>query len=211
MRFVTRARQRTKPSSHGMRFASSGLCIGFIPVLLHLTGCSIFEKDAVPPSVGSSPRNQGFSLLYDLVSDEKNVDKLLLIKSETPEVQTVIRKIAAASGNAASRLEEFAKKDSSIDLKVESLPVAEQKTRSSIASSKTKSLLLSTGSQFEVRLLLSQAQGMSYGGHLAEVLSGLDENPQRKEYLAGLSGELLELHDAVLEILDRRQLASGQK
>jgi hypothetical protein len=187
------------------------LATSFLSLSLCQAGCSLFEKEPEAPAVGESPRNQGFSLLYRLVSQQKDVDKLLLIKSETPEVQTVIQKIAAASANATTRLEEFAKKDSSIRLDVVSLPVAEQKTRSAIQSAKTKSLLFSTGSQFETRLLFSQAEGMSYGGYLAEVLSGLDSNPQRKQYLEDLSGELLKLHDAVLEILDRRQLARSQK
>jgi hypothetical protein len=183
-------------------------CLAAIISLSLCPECSLFfEKAAEAPAVGESPRNQGYSLLYGLVSQQKDVDKLLLIKGETSEVQTVIKKIAAATANATARLEEFAKKDSSLELEVESLPVPEQKTRSAIESSKTKSLLFSGGSQFEVRLLLSQAEGMSYGGHLAEVVSGLDSDPQRKQYFSDLSVEFLKLHDAVLDILDQREVA----
>ena len=193
-----------------MRAPSRLLATTFLSLSLCQAGCSLFEKEPEAPAVGESPRNQGYSLLYGLVSRQKDVDKLLLIKSETPEVQTVIKKIAAATANATARLEEFAKKDSSLELEVESLPVPEQKTRSAIESSKTRSLLFSGGSQFEVRLLLSQAQGMSYGGHLAEVVSGLDSDPERKQYLSDLSVELLKLHDAVLGILEQRQVARGK-
>jgi hypothetical protein len=175
------------------------------------SGCTAFFPEAAErPALGVSPRNQGFSLLYEFLSKEKDVDKLLLIKSETPEVQSIIKKIAAASANAATKLAEFAREDSTIDLEVQSLPEMEQETRAAIESAKAKTLLFSKGPRFEVLLLVAQAEGLAYGGYLAEVLSGVEESPEKKEYLAGLSSELLRLYEDVLGILDDRRMARAR-
>src|SRR4249920_2000751 len=54
-------------------------------------------------------RNQGYSLLYGLVSDEKNVSKLLLIKHEKSDVGELIREIARTNAEAAKQLENYEK------------------------------------------------------------------------------------------------------
>src|SRR5437868_15190116 len=94
--------------------------------LMALCGCATpapqkESKDASAPAavVASAAsedsrlaiRNQGYSLLYELLDDEKNVSKLLIIKKEQSDVGDLIKKIADASGAAAKQMEVFSKSD----------------------------------------------------------------------------------------------------
>lgn len=152
----------------------------------------------------SFKQNEGYSLLYDLMSKQKDVDKLLFIKKEKPDVGTVIERIAATCTNAAQKMESFRTEDPSLNLEVKSLPSVEEATRASIESQRTSELLFSAGKDFEVHLLLSQAEGISYGAHLAKVLAEEEKHNGRKEYMMHLSKELQDLHKGVLEIISSR-------
>ncbi|HVR76069.1 MAG TPA: hypothetical protein VMT52_17185 [Planctomycetota bacterium] len=161
-------------------------------------------SDRKPPMEYSFNQNEGYSLLYDLMSKQKNVDKLLMIKKEKPDVGTVVERIAATCTNAAQKMESFRTEDPSLNLEVKSLPAVEQATRASIESERTKELLFSTGEDFEVHLLLSQAEGICYGAHLAGVLASEEKHNGRKEYMKHLSKELQDLQKSVIEILSSR-------
>jgi hypothetical protein len=89
-------------------------------------------------------------------------------------------------------------------LHVESLPASEQRTRKAIEKARARTLLLSRGIDFELNLLLSQAEGMSYGEALAATVAEEERHTERKRYLAHLSEELGQLHREVLETLKSR-------
>jgi len=148
--------------------------------------------------------SEGYTLLYDLLSKESDVDKLLLIKAETPAVNTLMKNIAAACSNGAAKLEEFAQAEPTLNLKLVSLPAAELETRKSIESGRARALLFASGKELEVRLLLSQAEGMSYGAHLAAVLARREEHPARKSHLEYISEELGKLESALLDLIEER-------
>jgi hypothetical protein len=86
---------------------------------------------------------------------------LRFIKSEHVDVKNLIKKIAAASGAGSQLLEEFAKRDASINLSDIQLPPGEAATREAIASTEKKELLGHTGDEFELALLLTQTEALS--------------------------------------------------
>ena len=105
-----------------------------------LTGCQ--SPKARTPSVSSaSTRNNCYSLLHQLLDDEKNVSILRFIKRENPDLKNLVKQIAATSGTGAALLEKFAKDDPSIRLDDIRLPPGELATRDAIASTKQKELL----------------------------------------------------------------------
>jgi hypothetical protein len=183
-------------------------CRHMFTLLLAVVGfalsCTTVRDNRKPPMEYSFKQNEGYSLLYDLLSKQKDVDKLLIIKKEKPDVGTVIERIAATCTNAAQKLESFRTEDPSLNLEVKSLPEVEEATRASIESERTKELLFSTGRDFEVHLLLSQAEGICYGAHLAGVLAQEEKHNGRKEYMKHLSTELHDLQKGVLEIISSR-------
>jgi hypothetical protein len=167
-----------------------------------LTGCQ--SPKATPPrdsGAMQSTRNNGYSLLHQLLNEQKNVSLLRFIKSEQSDVKKLMKKIATNSGTGAALLEKFARDDSSISLDDIQLPSAELATRAAIASTKKKELLGQTGDTFELTLLLTQTEALSYAWHLAEVTGENEPQPDRARALAGISEDMKNLYDEVFRLL----------
>lgn len=146
----------------------------------------------------------GYALLFDLLSDEKDVSLLRFIKSEQPELKTLMLDISRVSGEAHQRLEEFGKADPKLNLKNEGLPLAELAARKSIGTMKTRLLLHSKGDEFELHLLLSQNEALVYGANLAQVTAASETDSQRALFLRQTADRLLALDSRVLDLLRRQ-------
>ena len=72
------------------------------------------------------------------------------------------------------------------------LPPGELATRDAIASTKEKELLGQTGDTFELTLLLTQTEALSYASHLAKVAGENEPQPDRARALAGVSDDMRE-------------------
>jgi hypothetical protein len=169
---------------------------------LAVTGCATVQK--VLPTTAwreARVRNEGYSLLYQLLSQESNAAKLLIIKHADPPIADIIKEIASTCGQAKKELEVLHKNDRHLNLGITNLPQIEQKTRAAIESTVTKQLLFSSGKKFEVRFLFTQAEAMNYAAHLAQVLHDQEDNPVRKEFLATLAERCTALHDRVMGLL----------
>jgi hypothetical protein len=138
------------------------------------------------------------------MSDEKDVSKLLLIKKEKSDVGELIRDIARASAEAAAQLEAYSKADPHLHLKMTGLPAAEQQTRDLISKTKAKELISKGGEKFEVRILLSQSEALTYGSHLAVVVQTMETDPARKKFLGETSQKLAALHQRVIDLFHAR-------
>ena len=152
-------------------------------------------------TASATARNEGYALLHELVSKQKDVSKILIIKKEKSDVHAVIKEISVVSHEAAKRLEAFAAQDKSINLKARGLPLVEEKTRASIESARTKQLLGSSKRKFELALLLTQTEALTYGNHMAKSLAQIETEPQRRAYLNQLSGQLDGLYVKVLNLI----------
>jgi hypothetical protein len=175
-----------------------------------LTGCQ--SPKFMPPSGGDasqSTRNNSYSLLHQLLDDQKDVSLLRFIKSEHPDVKTLVKKIATTSATGATLLEQFAKDDPTIKLDDISLPPGEEATRDAIASTKENELLSQTGDQFELTLLLTQTEALSYGWHLAVVASLYEPNPDRAHALVGIGVDMDNLYHEVFSLLLAKTRASA--
>jgi len=167
-----------------------------------LTGCqSPKSRSPSGSSAAQSTRNNCYSLLHQLLNDQKNVSLLRFIKREEDDVKNLVKKIAAASGAGAKRLEELARHDPSIKLDDIRLPPGEAATREAIASTKKKELLGQSGDEFELSLLLTQLQALSYAWHLAKVADENESQPDRARVLAGVSKDMENLCHEVFALL----------
>lgn len=146
-------------------------------------------------------RNNAYSLLHQLMQDERRVSGILLIKRERPELDVLIKEIARATGDAADQLKDFTKQDRSIVLDAHALPPAEQAARDATAETRKSELLGSSGAEFERHLLLSQIEALSYATHLAQVAAQNDSNTGRSQYLLKLSGTMRDLYSRSLRLL----------
>src|ERR1041385_4804575 len=167
-----------------------------------VAGCEhVKVASSQPASERIQIRNNCVSLLYDLLNDEKHVGKLLLIKRDRKELHDLIKRISAASAAGAARLEEFAKRDPTIELRAMALPPGEQAVRKAISRAKEKELLAASGADFEFKLLLSQSGASNYAAHLARVAADNSSDPDQSRELAALSAEMHRLHDEIIALV----------
>jgi hypothetical protein len=159
-----------------------------------------------PAAPGSS---HGYALLYQLLGQEKDVSKLLLVKVEGDRLEQVIDAISETCGDAHDRLEELAGAPPRLDLADTGLPAAEMRARELTADDQRDQLLSASGRDFELRLLLAQNQALGYASHLTDALSRSEPDPARLAYLRQLWKDLTRLHAEVLELLRQASSASG--
>jgi hypothetical protein len=114
-------------------------------------------------------RNNAASLLADLLGDEKNVSKILIIKHNSAELGRLIKAISKTAGDGAEQLETLAKNDKTLNLHVLQLPPGEMATRAAMSKTRERELLFSSGAKFELSLLLTQTTALDYGSHLAKI------------------------------------------
>jgi hypothetical protein len=176
------------------------LLAAMFSVACFLTGCQS-PKAAPPVQSGPSLRNNCYSLLHQLLDEQKDVSLLRFIKSEQSDVKKLVKRIATASGTGAKLLEKFAKDDPSIRLDDIRLPPGELATRDAIASTKEKELLSQTGDKFELTLLLTQTEALSYAWHLAKVAGENEPQPERARALAGIGEDMQNLYHEVFLLL----------
>lgn len=177
--------------------------------LLSLTGCQQFEKErsqsaneaAVESGQAVSIRNNCASLLFQLVSEEKNLSKLLLIKRESDRLEAIVKEISSAAARHADALEKMAKQDRTLNLSSVLLPEGEVRTRKAIAKAKQDQLLHSSGADFELALLLTQVEALNYGAHLARVAADSSREAHQAEQFRAISAGLQRLHGKVVRLL----------
>lgn len=161
-------------------------------------GCVHVPKPISPPaSEKIAMRNNAASLLYSLLNDEKNVSKILIIKRDSAQLNQIIKAISTMTGSAAVRLTELAKADPALNLQTLELPVGEKAARNAVAKTKTHELLFSSGAEFEFNLLLTQAQALCYGSHLAKVAA---ENSGEPDQVKAFKAFEIGMNDLYLQV-----------
>ncbi len=178
------------------------LLTAMLSIACILTGCQPPKADSAPESgTALSTRNNCYSLLHQLLDEQKDVSLLRFIKREHSEVKNLVKRIAAVSGTGAKLLEEFAKDDPSIHLDDLRLPPGETATRAAIASTEKKELLDQSGNEFELTLLLTQTEALSYAWHLTTIAGENEPQLDRARALAGLAKDMENLNYEVFAML----------
>jgi hypothetical protein len=152
-------------------------------------------------SVDLAARNNAMALLNDLLGDEKNVSKILIIKFESREVNQLIKDISAASADGAKLLEATAKSDPGIVLTNLALPPGERAVRKAIAKHKQSLLLRAGTAEFEFEILIAQVEALGYGAPLALVVAENEPRAAQAREFSDLSVRLNQLYERVLGLL----------
>lgn len=179
------------------------LCISFTVCGCHSITPKPSRSHSSTDTVSRAIRDNSYSLLYELLNEEKNVSKLLIIKRDSRELNRLIKDISTASDKAASQLKLFSEQDQSLRLDAINLPPGEDATRKAIAGTKKKELFGNSGDAFERALLLTQIQAVNYAAHLALVAADNDTNTSRSAWLKSLSQEMKELYSQSVGLLSR--------
>jgi len=188
----------------------------FLAMLLALAlcGCQSFRSQSrEEPTTNATEsnnaklpiRNNTLALLDDLLNDEKNVSKILIIKHNSDELGKLIKDISATAGDGAKTIEEFSKSMGDLDLKRLDLPPGEAATRKAISKTKEHLLLTSKDAEFEFQLLLTQVEALNYGAHLAMVVADSEKDPNGTREFLRLSAQLRDLRERVEAMLRQRK------
>ncbi|HVY68522.1 MAG TPA: hypothetical protein VHH73_01245 [Verrucomicrobiae bacterium] len=178
---------------------------GILLAIAILTACQSARPSKPLPATANatalSTRNNCYSLLHQLLDEQKDVSLLRFIKREPDDLKTLVKAIAADSGKGAKMLEEFARQDPAIRLDDYRLPPGETATREAEAATTRKEILQRTGQDFELALLLSQFQALGYARHLAKVGAENDPQPERSRALATLGEEMARHYHQLFALL----------
>jgi hypothetical protein len=173
-----------------------------------LLGCSTAgpaSSSAPPAPATSTPghtaaadektqvRNNAASLLAQLLDEERNVSKILFIKHASPGVSGLITSISTTADDGGKRLKGLAQYDTTFDLTRQDLPAGEKASRDAEGSTEEHDLLFSSGANFEFTLLLTQAQALGYGSHLAKVAADNSADRGEADAFRALSRSLNQL------------------
>jgi hypothetical protein len=123
----------------------------------------------------------------------------------------LVERISAAAGGGAKQLEQLAKTNATFQLTVAGLPPGEAAARAAIAKTKQRALLQSSGTEFELNLLLTQIEALNYGAHLADVAALNDSTPANAAVFGNISRGLKGLYAEVVARLRRLPQATSPK
>ena len=188
--------------------------VALLSVAGMLTACHTLEDRPAPAATADAAavRSNCYSLLRALLKVQSDVRYLSLIKKEHSHLRDLVKRIAQTSADGASLLDQLAQRDPSINLHDVELPPGEMATRIAIAETTTKDLLKDKGADFELTLLLSQAEALNYGWHLAEVAAKHEPNASQARALRDIAADMQRLYGEVFATLlsnPRPSSASG--
>ena len=115
---------------------------------------------------------------------------VLIIKHGSRELSGLIKAISTAAADGAKRLKSLAQDDPTLDLRRQELPAGEKASRDALGKTAEHDLLLSSGADFEFTLLLTQAQALNYGSHLARVAADNSADPGEADAFLTMSRTL---------------------
>jgi hypothetical protein len=120
----------------------------------------------------------------------------------------LIDAISTTSRDAQKQLDQLAAADPTLNLHALELPPGEKATRAAIAKTKEHELLFSSGANFQFQLLLTQADALSYGWHLAEICAKNSTRPEEVHAFKGIQLAMHDLYDQVVTMMKTEPPAS---
>jgi hypothetical protein len=144
-------------------------------------------KAPTPQASKGDIRNNAASLLDDLLGQEKNLSKILIIKHPPAAVGQLLKAISKEAGDGHDKLQALAKANSSLNLQVMQLPPGEVAARAADAKEQEHQLLSSSGTKFAFAVLLTQYQALSYGSNLAKVAADNSSSADESKEFQGLN------------------------
>jgi hypothetical protein len=163
-----------------------------------------------PPDASSAndlsyrTRNEGYGILFKLMSDESDVGKIFWFKHADDSVTTLVKAIGERCQAARKEMDGFPTSDKHIDLNITNLPEIEQKCRELESKEKEHELLGSSGKDFELSLVFSQAEAMSYAKNLCLAIEKADDNPVRRKFLVDLAAQCGDFHERCMKLLSAK-------
>lgn len=168
------------------------------------SACSATRQQAVPAADGHRTVAEGYSLLYGITSQQKDLGKLLSVKLESDAVDTVISEIADYAGELSAQLEDMTRRYPALTVEQRFLPVVEVRTREAIAQETAAEFKSTKGTDFERRLLLSQLSALGQEKNMARVMVELETADERRAFWRKAQQRFETLHGKVWRLLSEQ-------
>ena len=185
--------------------------VGLVVMLSIATSACSTARPQTPMPATDKHRTiaEGYSLLYGITSQQKDLKKLLLVKVESDPVDAVISELADYTGALSAELEDMAKRYPALTVETQFLPTVEVKTRESVAAETTKTLLDSKGRTFERTLLLKQLSALEQERHIAKVMVELETADERRAFWRRTEQRFAQLQTKVEGLLERQYFCNA--
>lgn len=153
--------------------------VALVLLVLLTAGCAILEPRA------KKDLSEGYALLYDLISKEKQSSQLSIINTLSPELKSLLERISETSKATTTELETLGRIHPPLNLKVTHLPRIERAALESIEKETRREILQSKGVDLEFIMMSSQLAGMNYSAHLARSLAIVEPTHGEKRFSNG--------------------------
>lgn len=173
------------------------LLVLFLSILL--LACSSIPKQSSLNK--ESDLNGAYTILYEIVSKQKDLDKISFIKTISPELKPLLQEISQTSQKIVKKLKDWSSQDPQLRLNFHSLPTFEKQIRQEIESDTTRKIISSSKDSLEKLLLLKQSEGLNYQAYLCRWLSQNETNTVRQEKLKKFEKKLANLNRRVFDFL----------
>lgn len=174
-------------------------------LLLFLAGfllaCSSVPKKPSTPSSKESDLNGAYTTLYELVSKQKDLDKISIIKTISPELKPLLKDISEASEKIAKKLKAWSSKDSELQLNLKPMPFFEAQVRKEIEFDTTKKIIGSSSDTLEKLLLFKQNEALNYQSYLCRWLAQNETHAARQEELKDFERKSIKLNRRASDLL----------
>ncbi len=154
--------------------------------------------------VNPKQRAEGYFGVVEVLEQQKSLDKLLILKKPTANIQKYMKEMSDYSQKVLDELKKWNEGSQKLIAKESQAPPFEKNVRGSIQSSQKKQLILSGAENFELRLLLSQVQASDYLSHAFEFLMDEEPSDSRKAQLEKHKKTFEKFNDRAITILAQR-------
>lgn len=170
-----------------------GLIVMVLVLMMFLVSCGDSTELPPPDQGNNQSRDAGYRVLKKLLEDEKHLKTLRIVKdvitlgeTSRPSV-TLIEDIAGTSSRSLEEMDELIKLEPGIMLDKAGPTQLGGKILDALRKSTAKDLITASGDDFEVSLIISQAQVLRLISQLLKELSQLEPNTTRQAWLVDLA------------------------
>ncbi len=151
--------------------------------------------------------NEGYSLLYNELDNLSKVHLIFLVKSESKPVNEVTAAVTEYADALKGTLDRVAKDYPAVNIKLDPLPVIEQRTREAIGKDRLLTfapIVGLTGESFDRRVLQSLEGMLNHLRFVAKTLADEEPEPSLKQIATTAHNKLEELYKRVLDMLTEK-------
>jgi hypothetical protein len=177
------------------------------------TDSAAVQKAEAKPLQKASPQNQrqvlseGYSMLYGELDNLSKVHLIFLVKSEAKPVNEVTTAVTEYADSLKATLDRVARDYPAVNIKLDPIPVIEQRTRDALGKDRLLSfapIVGLTGESFDRRVLQTLEGMLNHLRYVAKTLADEEPEPSLKQIDTTAHNKLEELYKRVLDMLDEK-------